>query len=254
MTRTSAGKIKDHFSGHAALYANTRPDYPAGLFQLLAAMAPGTNRAWDCATGNGQAALSLRDYFDSVCATDASERQIRQAGRSDGIHYHAATAEASAIASGSIDLVVVAQALHWFDIEPFVDEVRRVLKREGVLAAWCYTGVRISSGVDTLVSSFYRDTVGRYWPPERRHVESGYRTLELPLIEQELPPFSIEKDWDLSRFAQYLKSWSATQKYMQDRGRDPVREFIAELGEVWGPATTKRRVRWPLAVRAGRLA
>jgi len=253
MTRTSAEQIKDHFSGHAALYANTRPDYPAGLFRLLAEMAPGTNRAWDCATGNGQAALSLLDHFDTVCATDASEQQVRQAGRSDGIHYHVATAEASAIASGSIDLVVVAQALHWFDIEPFTNEVRRVLKTEGVLAAWCYTGVRISPAVDKLVSSFYQDTVGPYWPPERKHVESGYRTLELPLVEQEMPTFSIEKEWDLSRFVQYLKSWSATQRYMRDRGRDPVKEFVADLSEVWGSVTTKRRVRWPLVVRAGRL-
>ena len=254
MTRTSTVKIKDHFSGHAALYADTRPDYPDELFRTLAAMASGTNRAWDCATGNGQAALSLARYFDTVFATDASEQQIRQARKSERVHYHVASAESAAIAAGTIDLIVVAQALHWFDTALFVEEARRVLKSEGLLAAWCYTGVRISPDVDALVSSYYRDTVGPYWPPERRHVDSGYRTLHLPLIEEQVAPFSIEKEWDFARFVQYLRSWSATQRYMRARGQDPLEASIGALSRAWGPLTKMRRMQWPLVVRVGRLA
>lgn len=247
-------KIKDHFSGHASLYANTRPDYPEELFRTLAAMSPGKSCAWDCATGNGQAARPLTEYFDAVYATDASQQQIGQSRKFDRVYYHVATAEASAIAAETIDLVVVAQALHWFNISAFVDEVRRVLKKDGILATWCYPWVRVCPEVDEVVSFFHGHTVGPYWPAERRHVESGYSTLDLPLLEQPVPQFAIEKLWDLARFGQYLESWSATQRYVRECGRDAIDELIGNLREVWRPAEEKRRVYWPLVVRAGRLA
>ena len=247
-------KIKDHFSGHASLYANTRPDYPEELFRTLAAMSPGKSCAWDCATGNGQAARPLTKYFEAVYATDASQQQIEQSRKFDRVYYHVATAEASAIAAETIDLVVVAQALHWFNISAFVDEVRRVLKKDGILATWCYPWVRVCPEIDEIVSFFHGHTVGPYWPAERRHVESGYSTLDLPLLEQPVPQFAIEKLWDLARFGQYLESWSATQRYVRECGRDAIDELIGNLREVWGPAEEKRRVYWPLVVRAGSLA
>ncbi len=247
-------QVEDHFSGHAVQYGRSRPDYPDALFQRLAAMSPDTSRAWDCATGNGQAAHSLAKYFDAVFATDVSFEQIRQAERVGRVHRHVAAAEASAIADRVIDLVVVAQALHWFDIHGFVEEVRRVLKNEGVFAAWCYPGMHICPDVDERIASFYRYTVGPYWPAERRHIESGYRTLDLPLVEEALPSFYIDKQWDLKQVADYVRSWSATRRYMREHGNDPVDVLTERLREVWGHETDKRRVRWPLVVRAGRLA
>lgn len=255
MRKAVTGKAGDHFSGHAALYADTRPDYPGELFRLLAAMAPRSGVAWDCATGNGQAARALAEYFDTVHATDLSPQQIAQAGRSDRVTYHVATAEASAISSDSIDLIVVAQALHWFDVFAFVKEARRVLKSRGVLAVWCYPSVRVNPEVDDIVTDFRTRTVGPYWPPERRHVESGYRTLHLPLLAESLPPFSIEKEWDLTQFTRYLRSWSASQRYIRAHGQDPVAPVHDVLRRAWGGSgQTRRRVGWPLAITAGRLA
>ena len=254
MSNITIGNVKDHFSNHASLYAITRPDYPEQLFRELAGMAPRRARAWDCATGNGQAAVSLTRYFDFVIATDASTQQIAQASRSDRICYHVATAERSAIAGASVDLVVVAQALHWFDLPAFVSEARRVMREDGVLAVWCYRWIQVCPELDDLLQHFRQQTVGPYWPPERRHVDAGYRTLELPLIEQPLPSMFIEKEWGLSMLTQYLRSWSATQRYMQQHGEDPVAAIEAALHRAWGSESERRRVRWPLVVRAGKLA
>lgn len=187
-------------------------------------------------------------------ATDVSLQQLIHARGNERVHYHVAAAEASALAQDSMDLVVVAQALHWFDIDAFVGELRRVLKRDGVFAAWCYQGMQISPDVDELVSAFYHDTVGPYWPAERRHVEAGYCTLELPLVEQAVPSFCIEREWDLTQVVNYVRSWSATQRYLQAHQIDPVVELARDLGEAWESVLETRRVRWPLAVRAGRLA
>ena len=61
--RRKTMSFKDRFSGHAAEYALYRPHYPKELFQYLASLAPNRDAAWDCATGNGQAAEMLAEYF-----------------------------------------------------------------------------------------------------------------------------------------------------------------------------------------------
>jgi len=245
--------FKDHFSGHATQYQFARPDYPQELFQRLAELAPSKLCAWDCATGNGQAALALARHFTVVYASDASFEQVNQATRHARIHYYTASAEASAVAGATFDLIVVAQALHWFDMDQFVTEARRVLKPGGVLAVWCYQNMIIDPAIDEIISSFYTDTVGPYWPEERKYVEAGYRNFNIPLVAQKLPPFSIEKFWDLQQVSAYVRSWSATQRFMCEHHKDPVVELAEALRQVWGRASRKYPVRWPLAVRAGRL-
>src|SRR5436190_651141 len=179
--------FKDHFSGHAADYAKFRPRYPDQLFDYLAGIAPDRAAAWDCGTGNGQAAVALAERFNHVLATDASAEQIANAAPHRRVTYRVATAEASGIESSSIDLITVAQALHWFDLEKFYSEVGRVLKSHGVITALAYDVLRIEPAIDAVVNHYYTDVIGAYWPPERALVEK-FAELPFPFPEIAAPP------------------------------------------------------------------
>ncbi|MEX2257732.1 MAG: class I SAM-dependent methyltransferase [Woeseia sp.] len=242
--------FKDHFSAHAGDYARARPRYPESLFGFLAGLLRARDRAWDCATGNGQAAESLSRHFDAVIATDASESQISQAPLLPRVEFRVAPAESSGLAPGSVDLVAVAQALHWFDIEQFFDEVRRVSKPGGVLAVWCYGTCRISPECDPLVHGLYAD-LDDYWPPERAMVESGYRDIDLPGTAVECPAFSMTALWTAADMLAYLGTWSATQRYQRAHGNDPVAALAQELHAAWGER--QRTVSWPLHLKVARL-
>ena len=244
--------FKDHFSAHAAAYADFRPRYPGEMFEYLAEIAPARRAAWDCGTGNGQAALGLAPHFERVIATDPSSEQVRNAFAHPRISYHVAPAESSGIDSHSVDLITVAQALHWMDLDRFFAEARRVLRPSGVLAAWCYDVVRVTPEVDAIVDSFYQETVGVYWPPERALVEDHCRSIYFPFQELSPPPFAIELRWTLSHLLGFLRTWSATRKFIQREGFDPVNAVGESLGRWWPDPGESRTVRWPLYMRVGR--
>jgi ubiquinone/menaquinone biosynthesis C-methylase UbiE len=240
--------FKDHFSKQAADYAKFRPRYPKELFQWLASVAPERGLAWDCATGSGQAAVELAQVFERVVATDASEKQVANAERHPRIEYRVATAEDSGLESGTVDLITVAQALHWFDLEKFYAEVRRVLKPGGVIAATAYKLATVSRAVDAVVNRYYSEIVGSYWPAERALVEK-FEELAFPFALIETPPFEMVAEWSVEELLGYLGTWSATQRFMAAEKRDPLAEVEPELREVWGEQP--RRVVWPLTVRVG---
>ena len=240
----------DHFSAVAADYASHRPSYPAALFDWLADQAPARRRAWDCATGSGQAARDLAVRFDRVIATDAAAAQIEAAPAHPGVEFRVAPAEASGLDPAGVDLITVAQALHWFRLDAFYAEARRVLVPGGVIAVWSYTLMQTGDRViDEALQHFYADTVGPWWPFERRHVETGYRDLPFPFEPIEAPHFAMQAEWDLAALGGYLRTWSATRRYVEARGHDPVTSLLEELAPAW---TTSRTVRWPLHIRAGR--
>ncbi|HEV7904386.1 MAG TPA: class I SAM-dependent methyltransferase [Pyrinomonadaceae bacterium] len=244
-------QFKDHFSSHSPDYAKYRPRYPAALFEYLASMTPEHERAWDCATGNGQAALSLAPFFAQVIATDASQSQLDSAPPHEKISYRVAAAEQTDIEAASVNLVTVAQALHWFDLEAFYREVKRVLKPAGVLAVWAYNLLEIEPSIDAKVNEFYGLTVGPYWPPERRLIEDGYRSIVFPFEELKPPPVRMEASWRLSDLVGYLQTWSATKRFIAARGFDPVPALANELLPVWGATNEEKRVYWPLSLRVG---
>ena len=242
--------FKDHFSRDSKAYADFRPKYPAELFAWLASVSPGDRLAWDVGTGNGQAAVALTAHFEHVFGTDPSEAQLLAAEQHPRVSYYVA-AEEDGLAGESTDLVTVAQALHWFDRPKFWDEVRRVLRREGVIAVWCYELQQVSPEVDAVINHFYRTTVGPYWTPDRKLVEDGYRSIEFPFAEFTPPAFSMTAEWTLEHQVGYLGTWSAVGKYRKEKDADPVELVLPELARVWGEGT--RRVEWPLSVRAGRV-
>ena len=244
--------FKDHFSGHAALYAKYRPDYPPALYQFLSTLTPTHDYALDCATGSGQAALGLARYFDCVIGTDGSVSQLLNAQAHARVHYVANLAEQPAFRDGSIDLVAAAQAAHWFDHPRFYAGVRRVLKPDGVLAVWTYGLARIDHAVDALVREFYDTTIGGYWPPERRFVEGAYKTLPFEFNEVPTPAMELRLEWDLDALMGYFSTWSAVQRYVKALQVDPLPALRQKLERVWDPAGEQRSVVWPLHLRVGR--
>lgn len=244
--------FQDHFSRDPAAYARYRPRYPEALFDWLARLPASRRLAWDCATGSGQAATMLATHFDHVVGSDASSAQLRAATRSPHVDYLASLAEASALCAGRVDLITVAQAVHWIDLPRFCAEVGRVAAPGAALAVWAYTRPRASPAIDTVIDRFHDETVGAFWPAERRLVEEGYRSLVIPMHDVDAPSFAIEAELTVPELLGYLRTWSAVGKYLSVHGRDPVVELAPELAACWGAPGTSRRVTWPLFVRAGR--
>ena len=243
--------FKDHFSKQAADYAQFRPTYPQELFDYLGNIAPSRQLAWDCGTGNGQAAVGLASVFDSVIATDASEKQITNAALHERVDYRVAPAEDSGIDSGTVDLIMVAQALHWFDLGRFYAEAQRVLKPDGVLAASAYNLLQIEPAIDEVVNRYYYEVVGSFWPPERKLVE---RFADLPFTFHKIDPpkFEMRASWNLDHLVGYLRTWSSTQRFIAAKGSDPLKQIIDDLGAAWGAPEQTRNVVWPLTLRVGR--
>ena len=246
-----SGNFKDHFSGQSEGYARHRPHYPDELFEFLATLTRKHVRAWDCATGNGQAASALSVYFDSVVATDASNAQIAAAIEHPGVTYRVAAAEDSQLDAASVDLITVGQALHWFDHERFFTEARRVLVNDGVLAAWCYELCTVSDACDAPVDRLYTEILRNLWPPERRLIEARYAGIAMPGRPLSSPEFEMRVSWTVADMLGYLRTWSASARYQQVHGEDPVAQIEAALRDAWGEGP--RTVRWPLTLLASRL-
>jgi SAM-dependent methyltransferase len=243
--------FEDNFSRLAEAYARYRPQYPAELYAYLADLAPAHTLAWDCGTGSGQAALGLAGHFRRVWATDASAEQLSHARRHPRICYQVSLAGRSGLQGGSADLVSAAEALHWFDLEAFFAEVKRVLKPGGLLAAWCYHLPEIDPRIDAILWDYFHDVVGPYWSPGIRLVDERYQTIPFPFDEIEPPDFSMHAGWDLDALLGFLYSWSANQKFIEAHGFHPVETIREELKKAWGEPGQRLPVRWQLYFRIG---
>ena len=236
------------FSEQSSRYSQYRPTYPTALFEYLALSAPANNIVWDCATGNGQAAQTLSQYFDKVIATDVSEEQLSKAVTIKNIEYKICSAENSGIESGSVDLIAVAQALHWFDLEAFFGEAERVLKPQGVLAAISYNFLSVDKEIDNLLKHLYGETLGNYWSFERKLVEEGYKAIEFPFAEIATPEFNMEADWSFEQLIGYLETWSALKAYKKATGENPIEIYHTEMQQYWGDLDKTKKVIWPLTL------
>jgi SAM-dependent methyltransferase len=245
------GEFENYFGPRAEQYAEFRPRYPADLLDYLARIADGHRLVWDCGTGNGQAAIGLADRFDRVAGTDPSAEMIAHATPHPRVTYRVGR-YTSGLADDSADLVTVAQALHWFDLDPFLREARRVLVPRGVLAAWCYSSCRIEPAVDEVVNHYYAVTLSSFWPAGRRYVDEGYRSFVLPLDELAAPPFHISESWTVDDFIRYVRTWSGTNRCIAARGEAPLLAFEGAIREQWSDPSSRKPVRWPIHCRIGR--
>lgn len=244
--------IKDNFSAQADIYAATRPGYPEELFQFIYRHCRAFDTAWDCATGNGQAAIQLAEKFNQVYATDISQKQIDKAIQKDNIQYSISRAETTPFEDHSFDLVTIAQAIHWFDHEQFYAEVRRVCKEGALIAAFGYGLLNTEPAIQALLQKFYTDIVGPYWDAERKHVDNMYADIPFPFEEIPCPMFHKDYEWTLVHFTGYLNSWSSVRHYIDKEGINPVSLIEQELQQLW-PEGTTRTVSFPIFMRLGRI-
>lgn len=243
------GEFRDHFSERAAGYAAYRPQYPQALAEWLAGIAPARGLAWDAACGSGQLSTLLGEHFENVIATDASAAQISQAGAHDRVEYRAEPAENSSLADASVDLITVAQAAHWLNLDAFYAEAGRVARPGAAIALVAYERTRIAPAIDGIVERFYSGKLDPWWPPERRHIETGYRHLPFPFPPIDAPRFEMELSWTAEQLIGYVRTWSAVRAMEAKEGPTATERFATELRAAWGDEA--RRVGWPVIVRAG---
>ncbi|QDK81350.1 class I SAM-dependent methyltransferase [Spirosoma sp. KCTC 42546] len=241
----------DRFSGHADLYAQYRIDYPSELYDFVLPLVANRQTAWDCATGNGQVAGALAALFEQVEATDISETQLILAIKKSNINYQLSPAEQTPFGNYTFDLITVAQALHWFDVNAFHEEVRRVAKPGAVLAEWGYGLVQLGPDLDSIMLNFYRNRIGPYWDPQRKYIDDAYATLPFPFADVQRATFTARRTWSLERFLNYLRTWSAVRQYIHENEEDPVKWLGEELKPLWGDG--EREVCFPIFLRMGRV-
>jgi SAM-dependent methyltransferase len=242
--------VKDRFSSHAREYAAFRPTYPGELYDFIFRHLNHFTAAWDAGTGNGQVARELARKFMSVMATDISPQQLKNAYPASNIFY-SLTGEKTPFPDDTFDLITVAQAIHWFDVSQFYTEVRRVAKRNAILAVWGYGLLSIAPEIDPRLRHFYTEVVGPYWDKERRLVDEHYSTLSFPFDELKPPAFQFSFRWTLEEFQGYLATWSSVQKYKREQGINPVESFIEEIRPSWKEET--QTVSFPLFLRMGKI-
>jgi hypothetical protein len=249
---------EDHFSGHADAYALHRPRYPQELFAWLASESPERTLAWDAGTGSGQVAVALADHFDRVIATDASSDQLAHATRHERVEYRNEPADGGSLSDTSVDLITAGAAAHWFELDGFYREVHRAGKKGAVIALFSY-GPRDFADVyermftDPILHYFQEDVLAGYWPERIQRVHDRYATLPFPFDEIAAPPFAMTADWNLYQLLAFLDTWSASQRYFQERGTRAIDEIAPALARTWGDPAKPRRLECPLFVRAGRL-
>jgi SAM-dependent methyltransferase len=242
--------VKDNFSRYSPAYAKYRPGYPPELFTYILGFVKEKEKAWDCGTGNGQSAKALSQYFKQVIATDISQGQLDNAHPAPNIRYTVESAEQTSIDDASIDLVTVAQAIHWFDLDRFYAELRRVAKPGAVLAVWCYSLLQVSPSIDNLISDHHFIVLKDHWDPERRYVDEQYANIPFPFEEITAPVFHICLRWSLEDLGGYLRTWSALQKFITACGHDPVDGLIEKLKPLWGNKPL-RQIIFPVHLRLG---
>lgn len=244
--------FKDYFSNQANAYKAYRPSYPEEMIAYLASLVEDNTLAWDCACGNGQASILLAKYFQKIIATDASRKQIANAVAHANIEYRVAPAEHSALESHSVSLIAVGQALHWFDINAFFTEAKRVLKQNGIIAVWSYNLLTITPEVDAIINDLNGNILNDYWAPERKLVENNYDDISFPFAEVKTEHFTMRENWDLFQLLGYLGTWSAVQAYQRKQHANPLDLIKNKLRQEWGVPTNTKWVSWPITLKLGR--
>lgn len=244
--------MKDNFSSQSDLYAKFRPAYPSDFFDYLNTIVHNRVNAWDCGTGNGQVAYELAKSFDNVFATDISPSQLDHALKANNIKYSVQPAEKTNFKNQTFDLIVVAQAIHWFDFEQFYMEVNRTAKNNAKLCVVGYGKIEISPHIDHIITNFYTKIIGKYWDRERKYIDENYKTIPFPFEEVQTPKFENTLQWNLQHLVGYLNTWSAVKHFIKQNGYNPIDELEIELKHYWKKDEIKA-VKFPVLLRIGKI-
>jgi len=246
--------MKDLFSTQVDIYAKHRPGYPSTLIDYILSFVQEKNTAWDCATGNGQAAFLLAGHFKKVFGTDMSENQISQAKQAPNIEYSVSAEEKTSFPDNFFDLITVAQAYHWFNFQHFFAEATRVGKNNAVVAVWGYGLITVKDNPLTkIIRHFYKEIVGNYWDEERKYVDELYRTIPFPFKELPSKSFQINVEWSRDDFEGYLNTWSSVQHYIKANNHNPVTQFAESWRAIWRDASEKKSFSFPIFLRIGNI-
>lgn len=245
---------RNWFSAGGSNYAQYRPRYPAELAAFLAGLVSDRQSALDVGCGNGQLTCLLADYFESVTGTDPSEAQINSAVPHERVIYHCTAAEALPRDGKQYNLITAAQAAHWFQLEQFYREVRRVAAPEAVIALVSYGVLQLDDQLNERFLHFYYDEIGPYWPPERQLVDNGYRDIHFPFDEIPAPTLRISYQWTLQQLLGYISTWSAVTRASESGNIAVLQQFSQDIGTLWGEEKTLRTVSWPVIIRAGKIS
>ena len=244
---------KDLFSKQSDLYAKYRPTYPAALIDYILGFVENKQFAWDCATGNGQAALLYANYFEKVFATDISEKQILNATPHPKIIYSISEAEKTSFADNSFDLITVSQAYHWLHFDGFYNEATRVGKNGCIVACWGYKlAVAENKKIDELVKYFYVDIVGKYWDAERKYVDAKYETVPFQFERLPSKEFFIDVEWNVDELFGYFSTWSSVQHYIKINNSNPIDEVESKIRAIWNDGS-KKHFSFPVFLLIGKL-
>lgn len=242
--------MKDLFSTQASEYAKFRPAYPPALIHEIVSLCSDHQVAWDAGTGNGQFAVLLAGYFEKVIASDISEKQLANATQKPNIEYKINDSTQTDFADHSVDLVTVAQAVHWFNFEKFYAEVNRVLKKDGIIAIVGYGLPVAVPEVNEIILDFYNNTLGAYWDKERKLVDESYKTIPFPFHEIQMREHSIPYTWNIDQLIGFFSTWSALQHYIRKTGNDPL-PLLRE--QFLGTGLEEFKVEFPVFCRIGRV-
>ncbi len=242
----------NEYSVNPHLYLKIRPQYGTEIFEHLNKLSASNGVAWDCATGNGQAALQLSNYYDEVHATDANPQQLDYALKNPKISYYVASETNPRLSDNSVDLITVATAIHWLDRPTFYKEVERVLKPGGILAVWGYTGINIHPDIDPVLSEIIEEYLMPYYSDHIRLAFSGYKSLDFPYDTIQTPALKTQILYSFDDLLQYICTWSSTQKYIRQNQHSPIDLFLSKLKKSWGDLNCSKLMTWDFICHIGR--
>jgi ubiquinone/menaquinone biosynthesis C-methylase UbiE len=242
--------MKDNFSAQSENYAKYRPAYPSAFFEYLNSIVAAKQNAWDCGTGNGQVAHELAKTFNTVFATDISQQQINNALPADNIKYSVQAAEKTNFDDKQFDLIIVAQAIHWFDFDKFYTEAKRTAKDNALLCVLGYGRLEITEPIDKIIGNFYKNIIGAYWDKERKYIDENYTTIPFPFKEIPAPNFVNKLQWNLEHLIGYLNTWSAVKHFVKQKEYNPIEQLQTEIEQYWTKGEIKE-VSFPLLLRIG---
>lgn len=244
--------MKDNFSSRSDQYAQFRPSYPPSVFNFLNDIIFQKEKAWDCGTGNGQVAFEISKIFKTVFATDISQSQINHALQAKNIVYSVQPAENTDFKNQQFDLVIVGQAIHWFDFEKFYTEVKRTTKKDALICVMGYDRIKVTQEIDSIITDFYTNVIGQYWDPERTYIDNHYNTIPFPFEEIPAPEFSYRINWSLEHLIGYINTWSAVKHFIKQNKFNPVDRLYDKITPFWNPEEIKE-VAFPSLLRIGKV-